>query len=162
MIDLTLYYSVVQFNRRRQFCIWYCPWLRLWRVRDNALCHVYSHSRTIQQHLTIQFSRYDRIVDIEFFIDGKDKEANFKQSHAIIVNGPVWTGSTRDRDIVSIGNHRARGGSMEKKINGLTSFINKLSHAIPYQILPRKSAWMHFDNIRRNSKLCSTKFKRTW
>lgn len=56
---------------------------------------------------------YDRIVDTEFFIDGKDEErserekANFKQSPAIIAPfEPSCTPVQRDRDIVSIAEDR--------------------------------------------------------
>lgn len=90
---------------------------------------------------------HDRIVDIEFFYRWKRRrairesgKANFKQSPAIIANlAPPFEPSCSTRATRYCFN-RARRGSMEKKINGLTSSINKLSHAIPYQILACKSA----------------------
>ena len=90
---------------------------------------------------------HDRIVDIEFFYRWKRRrairesgKANFKQSPAIIANlAPPFEPSCSTRATRYCFN-RARRGSMEKKINGLTSSINKLSHAILYQILACKSA----------------------
>lgn len=64
----------------------------------------------------------------------------------------LYTGSTRSRYCFN------RRGSMEK-INGLTSSINKLSHAIPYQILPRKSARpIISDGIRNFVRRSSNEF----